>query len=283
MLAKLSGGGTKLYDMCVPVQYAVKPAVDAGVIEPLDKQKMPNIKDVFPEVLDSAHWELDGKFYGAPFVWGANAMAYDRKATGDVDSLNELFNLKWKGRVGMPDDGLESLAIGALKLGIKKPYQMDDRALGEVKRVLISQKPLVRTYWKNYAECANLLSSGEVAVTWARLAIVNLARKSGADVGWVWPKEGALGWNESISAVKGTANKAAVEAFANWTLSVEFGKLLGELTGYTTSSRAAVAKMDGALVQRLGLDITKLDRLVPSELPANRARWNEVWNEVKNA
>jgi putative spermidine/putrescine transport system substrate-binding protein/spermidine/putrescine transport system substrate-binding protein len=284
MMAKLVGGGTKLYDMCVPVQFAVKVAANAGVIEPMNKNSLTYYKDVYPEAVDAQHWEVDGKFYGVPFVWGANAMAWDRKAAGrELDSLDALFDPKWKGKIGMPDDSSEALAIGALKLGIKKPYQMNEQQLQEVKKLLLSQKPLVRTYWKNYSEAANLMSSGEVVVCWARLSIVNLARQAGSDIGWVWPKEGALGWTEAISAVKGTTKKAAVEAFANWTISPEYGKMLGEKTSYTTSSKAAVAQMDPALIAKMGFDIGKLSRLVMTDLPANKPRYDEIWNEIKNA
>ena len=35
---------------------------------------------------------MDGKLYGVPFVWGANAIGFNRKETGDIDSLAALFD-----------------------------------------------------------------------------------------------------------------------------------------------------------------------------------------------
>ena len=86
---------------------------------------------------------------------------------------------------------------------------MDEKELQEVKKLLISQKPLVRAYWKNVADVQNMLASGEVVVAWTFLAVIAPLRKAGIDAGWVWPKEGALGWSEAISAVKGTKKLAA--------------------------------------------------------------------------
>ena len=36
-------------------------------------------------------------------------MAYNRKETGDIDSLDALFDPKWKGRIAMRDEPEDSL------------------------------------------------------------------------------------------------------------------------------------------------------------------------------
>jgi spermidine/putrescine transport system substrate-binding protein len=283
MVAKLRGGGTKLYDMIVPVQHYVKLLADNDLVEPMDRSKMTNANDLFPEFVGTHHWEFGGKFYGMPFVWGANAMAYNRKVMGDVDTLNVLFDPKWKGRIAMRDEPEDSIGVGALKLGIKKPFEMDEKALQEVKKLLISQKPLLRAYWKNVADVQNMLASGEVAVAWTFLAVIAPLRKAGVDAGWVWPKEGALGWNEAITAVRGTRNKALVEEYANHTLSADYGEMMAKETRYATTSKVAVGRLDPKLVADLGIDTKNINRLVFKEIPPNKARWNEIWNEVKNA
>ena len=283
MIAKLRGGGGRLYDMIVPVQNYVQIAARAGLIEPMDTARLTNLSTLFPEFKKSRQWTIDGKTYGVPFVWGANAVAYNRKFTGEIDSIDALFDPKWKGRIGMRDEPEDALAIGALKLGIRTPYQMDETQLQEVKKLLIAQKPLVRSYWKSIAELQNMLASQEVVVSWAFLSVVKPLRDAGIDCGWVWPKEGAVGWNEGIALVKGSANKAAVEDYANLTLSAEYGKMMALSSRYATTSQEATQQLDPTVVKDLGIDMTQLERLVFKENPPNRARWVEIWNEVKNA
>jgi len=283
MMAKLRGGGTKLYDMIVPVQHYCKIAADNDLIEPMDKAKFTNMKDLFPEFVGTRHWEFGGKFYGVPFVWGANAIAYNRKEMGDIDSINALFDNKWKGRIAMRDEPEDSIGVGALKLGIKKPFDMDEKELAEVKKLLISQKPLVRAYWKNFADVQNMLASGEVVIAWTFLAVIAPLRKAGVDAQWLWPKEGALGWNEAVVAVRGTKSRPLVEEYANHTLSVGYADMMAKETRYATTSKVAVSKMDPAMVADLGIDTKNMSRLVFKEIPKNKARWNEIWNEVKNA
>jgi spermidine/putrescine-binding protein len=283
MMAKLRGGGTRLYDMIVPVQNYVEPAVRAGLIEPLDPALLTNSTDIFPDFRESADWRVDGKVYGMPFVWGANAIAFNRKETGAVESLDALFDPKFKGRIAMRDEAEDTLAIAALKLGIAKPYSMGEAELQEVKKLLIAQKPLVRAYYKNVADVQNMLASGEAVIAWTFLAVVKPLRQAGVDMGWVWPKEGAIGWSESITPVKGTARLDLVHKYANYTLTPEFGAFMARQTGYAPCSEAAVASLEPELVHELGIDFSNADRLVYKAQPPDKARWNEIWNEVKAA
>ncbi len=54
-----------------------------------------------------------------------------------------------------------------------------------------------------------------MVVAWTFLAVIAPLRKAGIDAGWVWPKEGALGFQEAITPVKGTRNMKLVEEYAN--------------------------------------------------------------------
>ena len=283
MMAKLRGGGTRLYDMIVPVQNYIPMAVRAGLIEPLNPAKFTHIDSLFEEFRSMPQWSVDRKLYGVPFVWGANAIAFNRAVTGDIDSMDPLFDPKWKGRIALRDEPEDSLGLAALRLGIEEPYEMEEKELQEVKKLLISQKPLVRSYWKNIADVQNMLASGEVVVAWSFLTLIAPLRKAGIDAGWVWPKEGAIGWSEAISAVKGTRNLSLVEDYANFTIGPEYGELMARYLGYAPSSEAAVNRLEPELVKELGIDPKAVSRLTFKGVPKDRSRWNEVWNEVKAA
>lgn len=281
MMAKLRGGGTRIYDMIVPTQNYVAPAARAGLIEPLDPAALTNTAQVYPEFQASPFWSVDGALYGVPFVWGANAIAFNRAETGEVDSLDALFDPRFKGRIAIRDEPEDTLAIAALKLGIEKPYAMGEAELQEVKKLLIWQKPLVRAYYRNVADVQNMLASGEVVIAWTFLAVVAPLRAAGVDLGWVWPKEGAIGWSEAITAVKGTSKLPLVQEYANFTLSPDYGELMARSTGYAPTTQAAVDRLGPALAQELGMDTSRIQQMVFKEIPPDKARWNEIWNQVK--
>ena len=102
-------------------------------------------------------------------------------------------------------------------------------------------------------------------------------------LGWVWPKEGALGFQEAITPVKGTKNMKLVEEYANFTISPEYGEFMARNTRYAPASKAAVDRLEPAFVKDIGIDTSKLSRLVFKEIPPNKPRWEEIWNEVKAA
>lgn len=283
MIAKLRGGGTRLYDMIVPLHTYVKVAADADLIEPLDPAKMPNIAQVTKAFTTIPDWSPAGKFYGVPFVWGANAMAYNFAETGDVDSLKLLFEGKFKGRVAMRDDSEDAIAVGALYLGIKNPFDLDEKALQEVKKVMIMQKAMNRTYWRNIADLRTMFANKEVVVAWATLSVVAPLRNNGMDIRWIWPKEGALGWSEGIAAVKGGKNRAHVESYANFTISPEYGEVLARATRYASTSSRALERLPADLIKELGIQPERMANLMFKQLPKNKPRWTEIWTEVKAA
>lgn len=281
MIAKLRGGGTRLFDMIVPLHTYIKVAADADLIEPLDPSKMPNLAQVVPEFKSISDWSPGGKFYGVPFVWGANALAYNFKDTGTVDSVSILFDGKYKGRVAMRDDVEDAIALGALYLGMKDPFDLDENALQEVKKVMIAQKANNRSYWRNIADLRTMFANGEIVAAWATLSVVAPVRKNGIDIRWVWPKEGALGWTEGIAAVKGARNRAAVEAYANFTIGPEYGQTLIRETRYATTSSEALKKTPPEVMNELGIQPERMSSVLFKRLPANRQRWQEIWTEVK--
>ncbi len=283
MIAKIRSGGAQLFDCAsIPQQFVRQMAKD-GLIEPVDTANVPNLSGVFPEFKSSPYVNLDGKVLGVPWIWGANAIAFSKKRIADINSMNSLFDEKNKGRISMRDDPEDSLAVGALYLGIEEPFKMTENDLQEVKKVLLKQKPLIRSYWKSPSELQTLFANDEISVAWAQLAILSPLRSSGVDMGWVWPKEGVLGFFNGQCTLKGTTKKKEVEAFANFLVGPDYGVRLAEKTGYATTSDLARARMSPELVAKAGIDPSRLKLLKFKEIIPNRPVWQRIWDEVKAA
>jgi spermidine/putrescine-binding protein len=281
MLAKLRGGGSQLFDCAsIPQQFVQQVAKD-GLIEAVDVANVPNLSGVFPEFRTSPYVNADGKLWGLPWIWGANAIAFNKKDIPSVTSMNALFDEKNKGRVSMRDDPEDSLAVAALYLGIKEPFKMGDSELQEVKKLLLKQKPLIRSYWKSVADLQTLFANNEISVAWSQLAIIDPLRNAKIDMGWVWPQEGVLGFFNGQCTIKGTARKKDAEAFANFLVGPEYGVRLAEKTGYATTSDLARVRMSPELVAKAGIDPARLKLLKFKELIPNRPAWQRIWDEVK--
>ena len=100
-------------------------------------------------------------------------------------------------------------------------------------------------------------------------------------MGWVWPKEGVLGFFNGECTIKGTQKKREAEAFADYLIGPDYGERLAQKTGYATTSELAAARLAPDVLQKVGIDTSKLKLLTFKELIPNRAAWQQVWDEVK--
>ena len=58
---------------------------------------------------------------------------------------------------------------------------------------------------------------------------------------------------------------------------------MARTTRYAPASKVSIARLEPALVKSLGIDINNVSRLVFKDVPKDKSRWNEIWNEVKAA
>lgn len=94
-------------------------------IQPWDVGKVAYWKDMYP------FWKtapgiapVNGKVYAVPTYFGMNAAIYDERKIkqGEIKSLKDFADPKYKNRLVMPDAGYEAYAFCMLALGIKKPF-----------------------------------------------------------------------------------------------------------------------------------------------------------------
>eukprot|EP00873_Tetraselmis_striata_P008739 jgi/Tetstr1/429003/TSEL_018978.t1 len=196
LVTKLAAGGAGV-DMMIDGSYHVDITHDAGVLQPLDPGAIPNLDTVIPAFRDAEGLSFDGKTYGAPLLWGTDSMVYrGDMVDGEINDLGALFDSKYAGRIAMPGGLLESLIVGAIYLGIDKPFDMTAADLDAVVELLIAQKPLLRTYWNDIGDLKNLMATGEVVLAWGWAPVMELV-KDGIDVRWGFPSQGQLGWYDA--------------------------------------------------------------------------------------
>ena len=285
VVTKLKAGGAGVH-MLVDGCYHVNLSYGDGVLQPIDLANVPNAAHVLDEFKEAEGLVFDGKVYGVPIVWGTNSMIYRAKDVGgELDDIGALFDPQFAGRISMPNGLFESLIVGAMYLGIKKPFAMKKDELNAVVDLLIKQKPLVRTYWHDIGDLKNLMATGEVVVGWGWQPVMEL-RDDNIDVRWAHPKQGELAWYDANYLTKEAEGdvKAASEAFTNYLAGETYGVILGKDTGYRSASKLAIAAMPEELQKKLDINrpSTYLKGatwfLNPEDPPAYQAAWDRVLN-----
>jgi putrescine transport system substrate-binding protein len=94
---KLLAGGSG-YDVVVPTGPFLSRQITAGVFQKLDKSKLPNLANMWPEIMKQLAIYDPGNDYAINYMWGTTGIGYnigkvkERMADAPVDSWDLVFN-----------------------------------------------------------------------------------------------------------------------------------------------------------------------------------------------
>lgn len=281
-MAKLAAGGGG-YDVVVIVSSLAKRAIDAGFVEPVDLSLIPHFAEIF-ESFKTVDFNRKGDaLYGVPTFWGTSPVTVNADVIPEGNDFGILFDPKYKGRIAMWDD-ISTISDVANYMGFENIWTLTDEQLEAVKQKMIEQKPLIRKYWSQAGEAIELFASGEIVASNSYNYITEALRDQGHNVREFVP-ERAIGWVDSHFVVNGTDCREAAHGYINQLISPKAQAQIAETTGYTVTNPESKAYMDKETWDRLYMDegpgiLTDIEFW--DDIP-RRARYLEVWNEIKGA
>src|SRR5262245_309188 len=209
------------YDVVLINNIYVMDAANEGLIQPVDTSKISNFADLSPALRDSDRFVKDGKHYAVSWVWGLTSFAYNTdKIKEKPDSLLALWDPKYAGKVGMRDDALEAIQMGALATGQDMNHPAD---MNKVKEQLMALKPQIATFWSSEDEWNKHLAAGDydIAIYWSGSA-ARSKKAMNLPVDFVVPKEGAIGWFDGLAVAANAPNPDGALAFINFMVDPSF-------------------------------------------------------------
>jgi spermidine/putrescine transport system substrate-binding protein len=238
----------------------------SGELLTLNPSDLPHWNELFP-FWQQAPWYRDGSgnLLAIPHIWGTDSIIHNTAAIPEVTSVSALFDPAYRGKIAMPKNGIESVAITAQHLGYPDPFNPTDEQLTEIEKVLKEQKPLVRTYWESIGDLVNLFTTGEVAMAYGWLSVFTQVNAAGVSVKWADPKEGQIGWSNGNGVIKKSANVETALKFMDYLISADFLWPLYEKLGYRTTSKVVTDRLTAE--QRTALQLDNPDKLMSSIVP----------------
>ncbi len=290
LTTKLRGGSAGIYDVISPSSDVATSIAAAGLAAPLDLSKIPEYSQLSPQLTSLPLVRVSGKVFGVPFMWGPDPLIYDTTVFAKPpESWGVLWDPKYKGKISVWDD-LSTVYMAAQILGFDKPepsqlYNLTDEQLEAVKKKLLELKPNIRKMWSTGGELTNLFQNHEIVAAMGWPLMTNQLRKINFPVGETIPKENTTGWIDHLMITAGSDNKDLAYKFLEYMIEAQTQKKVTDVTGYTPANPQAAQFMTPDQIKSLHLDDVDnyQKRLYFWQNVPRRAKYNEVWNEVKAA
>lgn len=270
-----------VYDVVLINSARSQQAAGEDLLAEIDFSKLSNAGGLSPELRNHANLNANGKIYGVPWVWGITALAI-REGGAKPDSYAALGDPANAGRVALFDDAVTGVAIGALLSGQDMNSPTD---LAAVTEKLKAFKPNVKLLWSSEDQWNKSFAAKEfdLSVYWSG-ASVRSRRNSSLPVEFVVPKEGGIGWLDSLSVPATAPNPDGALAFIDYMIGPDFYFDWATKVGAPASANAAA--MERLPADDLNRTIHKPEYLktmtLQSALPDDRREaFNNLWQEVK--
>ncbi len=241
------------YDIVVPTASYFERQIKAGVYLTLDKSKLPNLKNMDPQLMSKVALHDPGNAHGVIYMWGTNGIGYNEKM------IKEL----------MPDAPLDSwrlvldptVASKIAKCGISvldSPAEMMRAVLNYLGRDPNSQKPedlvaaeatlsKIRPYIRNInsSEYIESLANGDLCVAVGYNGDVMQARDrareagKGIEIKYMVPKEGSILWFDMLAIPNDAPDPGAAYAFMNYMMTPQVIADVSNFKRYANANAAA--------------------------------------------
>lgn len=253
MIAKLratNGGG---FDLAQPSQDRIAGAqAEFGIYKPIDMSKIDSSLFI-PSMMQATqiYTTFENEVYGVPHVWGTSGLVVNTAEAAGVKDYTDLCGSDVAGKVSYRLKRPTLIGF-AFSMGLD-PFAAyaDEEAykdvLAQVEAKLIECKSNVKTYWDGGDEIKNLLRSGEVTASMAWDTGGWQLNDDNADITFVAPTAGALGWIDTFAIPsRGRADDAAY-AWINFVMRPEIAAMITNTAGNFTASQGGDSGVDEAL------------------------------------
>jgi len=235
MYAKLSAGASN-YDLVQPTDYIVPLMVRQGLLQELEKSKLPILESLDPNYLNLSF--DPGNRYTLPYQAGTDAIVVNT-ATVEVapQSYADLWKPDFAGRLVMLDDPRAIIGITLLTLG----YDVNTTDLAQLEAAKAKLAELaqgVKLFDSDSPKTALIAGDVDLGVVWTGEVV--LAQREVPSIAYIYPTEGPILWQDNYAIPTGAPHADAAYAWLNYSLQGDlFWQMLEEFP-YTNPNTAAL-------------------------------------------
>ncbi|HXF73691.1 MAG TPA: extracellular solute-binding protein [Actinomycetota bacterium] len=265
----------------IPAQTGSASGKDAGLIAPIDVDRLENWNDLDPGMRELG--KIGGQYWFVPWDWGYDAPIVARDRVEEVpDSWRDFWNPQYKGQISMIDYAENAVSIAAWAFGLDYP-NLSDEDLAFVKEKLIELKENVKTFWQSSTDLVQQMTTGEVAIGYGWPDQYAKVVDAGVDAVYVDPVEGRNGWICGFVVLADTQHYNLALEYIDSAISADVGRRVINKYFLGHSNLEAIRTADQEIVQQLQYDDTNIRERTHFAVPltfTQRETFNRIWNEV---
>lgn len=239
---KLLAGATG-YDVVVPTGSFLARQIQAGVFQPLQADKLPNLVHLWPEITARTEKYDPGNAYSINYMWGTTGIGYnvamirERLGVDTLDSWSFLFDPEKAAKLAdcgiMMLDAPDEIFRAALNYLGLDPNSQNTDDLKKATDLLLAVRPHIRKF--HSSEYINGLAQGEICVAVGYSGDVFIAAdraaeaEGGIEIGYAIPAEGANMWFDQMAIPTDAPNVDNAHKFIDFILRPE---MIAKSTNY---------------------------------------------------
>ena len=244
--------GSSGFDVVVPTASYFERQIKAGVYLTLDKSKLPNLKNMDPQLMERVAQHDPGNAHGVIYMWGTNGIGYNEKMVKELmpdaplDSWRLVFDPAVASKIAkcgisVLDSPAEMMRVVLSYLG-RDPNSQKPEDAAAAEDTLLKIRPYIRNI--NSSEYIEALANGDLCVAVGYNGDILQARdrardaNKGVDVKYVVPKEGSILWFDMLAIPKDAPHPDAAYAYINYIMEP---KVTADITNFKRFANANAA------------------------------------------
>ena len=286
--AKLVAGNTG-YDIVVPGTVFAKPQIEGGLLQPLDKSKIPNLSNLDPAIMGTLVKADPGNKYLVPWAWGFTTVGINRtkveKALAGMpmpdNAWDLVFDPKYTAKlkscgIAYLDSPTEIIPVALHYVG-KDAYSNDPADYKLATAMLSKVRKDVRLF---SATMIDDIAGGKacVAIGWSgdiNIAATRAKENNSKDViESLLPSTGALIFFDTMAITKDAKHPNNAHAFVDFYLRADNAALMSNEMSYPTGNKAAIEKVKPEIAgnKTIFVESDYFAKMIPPSSFTNEAR-----------
>jgi putrescine transport system substrate-binding protein len=245
--------GSSGYDVVVPTASYFERQIKAGVYLPLDKSKLPNLKNMDPQLMSRVAMHDPDNAHGIIYTWGTNGIGYNEKMIkalmpdAPLDSWRLVFDPAVASKlakcgISVLDSPAEMVRVVLSYLG-RDPNSQKPEDLAAAEDTLLKIRPYIRNI--NSSEYIEALANGDLCIAVGYNGDVLQARDrakeaaKGIEVKYTVPKEGSILWFDMLAIPKDAPDPESAYAYLNYIMDPQVIAAITNFKRYANANSAS--------------------------------------------